>query len=217
MNCQDVVSRLDELVDDALPAQEAAVVRDHLEACAACRGELQEIRGLLEQVRGLPDEIEPERDLWPGIAARLESRRPARRSTIVSWPQALGAAAALLMAVAVVIGLVVAPGEAPLDVVEAPPSAPTTVASAALDGGQAEVDSVRARLHAVFLERREQLSPETAAVVNGSLKVLEASIQGLKSAVDANPDNPRLVRMLADAYQREINLLRQATRLPEGA
>jgi hypothetical protein len=34
---------------------------------------------LVARLRELPDSIEPERDLWPEIAARLEPRRPWRR------------------------------------------------------------------------------------------------------------------------------------------
>lgn len=70
--------RLDEFVDGLLPEVESRAVERHLEGCPECRREVLELRNLLAEATALPRERAPERDLWPGIRARL-APRPARR------------------------------------------------------------------------------------------------------------------------------------------
>lgn len=54
----------------------------HVAGCAACAAELQRLQDLTVQLRELPVE-KPERDLWPGIAPRLDEQRWRRRWTRV--------------------------------------------------------------------------------------------------------------------------------------
>jgi len=221
MSCHDTVGRLDDYVDGVLPEEQAGAVRAHIASCASCRGGVEELERLLEQTAALPRTLEPERDLWSGIADRIAQHPGAdsRSWWRLGWAQTMGAAAAAILAAAVILGLVAGGRREVVNVVENEPadlSAAALNAVVALGSGDAEFERARVDLLAVFEERRQNLSPETAGVIAGSLRALDGSIQGIRGALEANPENPRLVRMLTSAYQREIDLLRRAARLPDG-
>lgn len=122
MNCPDVTERLPWLLNETLPAAERAEVLSHLEDCAACRGELQQVAGMLEEIEQHPaverliayvygEEMEPpergsiERHLavCRRCAAETELARHSRRA-MPSRPflsmRFIGIAAALLAFVA---------------------------------------------------------------------------------------------------------------------
>jgi anti-sigma factor RsiW len=67
-----IESRLDDFVDGLLSDVERRTVERHLEACEACRAEVDGILRLQTAVGALPREMAPPRDLWAGIAARIE-------------------------------------------------------------------------------------------------------------------------------------------------
>jgi len=69
--------RLDDFAGGELPDGEHGAVQAHLRRCAECRSEVDSLRALLDEARFLPREIAPGRDLWAGIAARLEPRAAA--------------------------------------------------------------------------------------------------------------------------------------------
>src|SRR5260370_11440299 len=78
MTCGEVDARFDAYVDGTLGVRERAAVDAHLAGCAACRAALAELRGLVANAHALPQRIEPPRELWTGIAARIMERPPAR-------------------------------------------------------------------------------------------------------------------------------------------
>lgn len=52
---------------------ETEALRAHLRACSRCRSAVAEIRALRRRASELPREIEPRRDLWPGVEARVRA------------------------------------------------------------------------------------------------------------------------------------------------
>src|SRR2546428_389250 len=87
--------RLSEYLDGELDAREARDLEAHLAACAACAGTLAALREVAARAAAVGPR-EPARDLWPGIAARLEPRRArlpglAARLRGLIWPGALAA------------------------------------------------------------------------------------------------------------------------------
>lgn len=62
--------RLSDYLDDALDPDARAEVTVHLEVCADCSATLEALRGVVQRARTLGP-IEPETDLWAGIAARI--------------------------------------------------------------------------------------------------------------------------------------------------
>ena len=62
--------RLSEYLDDELAPDERAALEAHLRQCAACGAVLADLKRIVTRARGLEDRL-PDRDLWPGIAARI--------------------------------------------------------------------------------------------------------------------------------------------------
>ncbi|HET6362965.1 MAG TPA: hypothetical protein VFH11_13050, partial [Gemmatimonadota bacterium] len=62
----------------------------------------------------------------------------------------------------------------------------------------------------------QDLSPETMEIVRRNLEVIDAAIAELEAALERDPGNGELTRMLLATYQRKIDLLEQAARSAEG-
>src|SRR5690606_1059407 len=67
------LARLSEALDGTLPAEERTRVEDHLAVCRACSEVRDDLVKLTSAARELGP-LEPTRDLWPAIEARLERR-----------------------------------------------------------------------------------------------------------------------------------------------
>lgn len=85
--------------------------------------------------------------------------------------------------------------------------------------GRSEADFLAARdeLLAALESRRHELSPGMLSTVEANLGVIDGAIVDLARALERDPDNPRLARLLAAACRKELELLRQATSLPAGS
>ena len=62
---------LQDYLDDALTPAERQTVEAHLPTCPACRAEHEALASVVASVGALPRSLEPPRDLWPEIEARL--------------------------------------------------------------------------------------------------------------------------------------------------
>ena len=62
---------LNDYVDEALPEAQKVAVERHLKGCRTCRHEIDGLRELIRQTASLAQGIEPQRDLWPGVAAAV--------------------------------------------------------------------------------------------------------------------------------------------------
>ena len=105
MTCEEVDDALLEYLEATLDGATRARVDDHVSGCLRCSSLLRDIAGIRSGAAQLPD-VAPSRDLWPAIAARIESPvvplvarpgRPVRRTWI---PVAAAAAATLVIATA---------------------------------------------------------------------------------------------------------------------
>ena len=77
-----------------------ASAREHLDACPACRAELDRLHQRVARIKALPA-LRPSRDRWPLVAVRLRVARRAHRQRMAGL---IGLAAAASIAVAVLIG-----------------------------------------------------------------------------------------------------------------
>lgn len=219
MNCDDVKLRIDDLLDGRLSSAEAREARGHLERCPGCAAELAEAAGLAARIAELPRTLEPERDLWPGVAARLDEARVARGRF---GRRELAVAASILLAAAAVIGAYLVGRQQALTA-----SAPTPTAAPAAGAIEAEAllasfdalgvldyATTRRDLFEVLERRRDQLAPETFALVMANLELIEESMSRIAAALGADPGNALLQRQLVTAYRRQVDLLERAARLP---
>jgi hypothetical protein len=218
MTCQDVRDRLDDHVDGALPEDEAAALALHLAGCAACRDEERSLRALLAGAAALPRERSPERDLWPGIAARLGTNVAAfpRRATV--WrPATLAAAAAVLVALSSAVTWRMArPAER--GAAEREPDAPhVTLVSltpvADLLDAEKEYARATSELVAAIEARRGSLPPETLVAVEQNLRAIDEALKGLRQALQNEPGNDDLTQLLAATHKRKLDTLRRVVRL----
>jgi anti-sigma factor RsiW len=218
MRCEEFLERLDDFVDGILAPEEEERISHHAAACAACGTELAAVRRLGTRVAELPRSIEPARDLWPGVAARIESEKVVRGVFTRSTRRFLLAAAVVVAALGVLaIAHTVGRQQVPSKMVRiAPPSDLVTAANGAPSFGVAEAEfrEARVELMAALELRRENLAPETLEVVEENLRVIDAAIGRISSALAEDLGNPRLTLQLASAYRHQIDLLQRASRLP---
>lgn len=219
---------LDDYVSGELPPREERDVRRHLMACDECRAEEQALRSLLDEAAALPAAIEPPRDLWAGIAPRLEPREapapapdviPLRRRAprAVPWWMQAAAAVALVVTTAVATlqwgpGRSTAPAPDEMATLPAQPAA-RGAALAAFRPAEAEYQTAIAELEAALDQKREALAPETVETLERNLAIIDQAIAESRAALAADPASPQLARVLSDAYGAKVGVLRQAVQL----
>jgi len=199
MMCPHMEATLNEYVDGTLAARARATVEAHLAGCAGCREAVAELRRLVGEAQGLPRSIEPERNLWTAIDARIVQRATynVRRAF---WRGVLAAAAVLVIALAVYRLL--------------PPFAahyrPAEEGWAAV---QADFDRATNELSLILAAQRGRLRPETVALVDRNLAVIDAAIAESRAALARDPANAELQHLWAAAARQKVELLRWATRV----
>jgi anti-sigma factor RsiW len=214
MTCDFVRERLNDYVDGDLAAAEVHEVELHLATCGACREEERALRALLAQAAALPKVARPGRDLWPGIAEEIG--KPHRVLTFQArtavWG-GLAAAAALLIAVLLGRG----PGEGGPGSGSASQTASPSLVSASpeADLREAEGDYERAiqALVAALEANRDRLAPETLRGVEQNLAVIDEAVREVRAALDQEPGNPELTRMLASTQRKKVDVLRRVVKL----
>lgn len=143
------------------------------------------------QLRQLPREIDPPRDLWPGIADAM-SRRPAtpRRS----WVAGVALAASVLLALGLTWRLMPAPDAAPS------PDLTAQLVQREAAGMTAEYQAALRQFEGAPLA--DTLAPD--------LRTLDRSADQIRSALAADPDSVALLQQLRRTYSRRLALTQRA-------
>ncbi len=211
MTCEGMKTKLDDYVDGLLGAEASHGVEEHLEMCSACREEVEELRDLIARAGALPKEIAPGTDLWPGIAEQIGAARrfPApwyRRPVAVAMPLAAG----LVLAAAFLLQTS-APGPAGGAGSAAEPAYDAVDAPDAPDAGYADADAdyaeARGELLEAIEESRDALAPETLQALEENLLVIDEAVLEIRTALEEDPGNPRLVRLLMATHQKGLDFL----------
>jgi hypothetical protein len=169
---------------------------------------------LLAQAAELPKQIEPARDLWPGIAARLGEAPRATPGRRLGWPLALAAGAAVAAVSALLTwGIVRERGPAGGGVVaqsQAPPDAvPTEIVPVSYgpnSGLSATELAARDQLVAHFREAFATLKPETRAAIVKNLSIMQTAANEIDAALAKDPASRMLKGMLVGTYKQELQL-----------
>ncbi len=176
---------------------------------------------LMEEASRLPLDIAPERDLWPGIAARLDAReRPGIAEGRWRLAGAI-AAAAVLVTVSSLVTLWVTDKHEPMTIsrVQPPPGMTRPAAGNATFGPDyllgPKYEKARQQLSRDLEEQLKMLSPETREVVERNLSQIRQAMAEINGALAEDPGNVLLQQLLMAAYQDEMTVLMEVNRMAQ--
>jgi hypothetical protein len=185
------------------------------------------------RLRGLPLEVEPERDLWAGIAARIETGAapmtvPARRPAWM-WQAAAAVVlvagsslltASLLDRQATVSQSAQQPGAVPVAPAAgqaAPATAGESTVLPAAFGPAGRLDNeylaARQQLTRVLDGRIAALPPSARAKLEFNLGEMRRAADEINAALAAQPGDPLLEELLLKTYQDELAVLSNVNEL----
>ncbi|GLC24230.1 zf-HC2 domain-containing protein [Roseisolibacter agri] len=213
--CAVVDERLMDYLEGDLPAADRAAVEAHLAECGRCRALVADLRAITAGAAALPV-LRPERDLWAGIAERIEApvvplqvrsttRRaePAARATVAVTRRWMAAAAAALVTVTSGVTYLATRGPDALRAVAA--ATPDTTArdtAAPTPAPVAPAGTSVATLPAAPEPRPDSATPAPAPAAGGTARL---------AARRATPSAEASVPGVRD-YDRAIATLRTAVR-----
>jgi hypothetical protein len=230
LSCDEFADRLADYLEGDLPEAARVAMEAHADVCADCGPLLVDIGALRGEAAALPA-LMPSRDLWAGIAERIDARVlpldsprvartiPARRT----WMRPAVAAAALVIAAAGVSHVLtrmtydptMSVASASKRVAALPADTQSTPTSAAVDGEftststeqPSEASSLRAARPTVQPSNRRTVQPSNRPTVRPSNRptVQPSSRARLASAVP-------LMEAAEPIYDREIVKLRKIVR-----
>jgi anti-sigma factor RsiW len=230
--CQDALS---DHLDGRLPAEARSEVLAHLRSCASCARLAEQLDSIRRQARALGP-VQPPRDLWPGIRARLDEPdvvalpvdrhehdrvAPWRRVVRLTVPQLAAAGLVLALLSGAGVWALLLPstgpsvaGAAGIDDVPERPGA-SLVAGDAGTGPVADADRGGAveELRAIVEEARGRLDANTVQVLERNLIVIERAIAEARAALEMDPANAFLQDHLRSSEDRRRDYLEQARTL----
>ena len=246
MTCEHVDSVLSAWFEGDLDLPQRRAVDAHLRECLRCASIVRDIEGMRRDAAKLP-ELAPSRDLWDGIAARIETPiielaarqaapAPARRT----WQMA--AAAVVLMAASsgvtyvltgsgqraadndlVAMGSSSAAESLAAPNVVTPRPRPTSggmpmlVSSAEPMAAEVVYAQEITRLRTILDERRTSLDSATVNTVEKSLLAIDKAIGDARRALAGDASSQFLTEQLNRALEKKLGLLRRVALLPVGA
>ena len=219
-------------LDDA----ERRAVDTHLRECLRCASMVRDLEVIRRDAAKLPT-MAPSRDLWEGIAARIEAPvielkpRQAPAAPRRNWQMA--AAAVVLMAVSSGVTYVLTGDRQPAtseQVAATPDSAtPGVVAPKRSTSGGSPVlvgdfsapeiiyDQEITRLRTILDQRRGDLDSTTVQTVEKSLQAIDKAIIDARAALTGDASNAFLNEQLNRVLEKKLGLLRRVALLPVGA
>jgi anti-sigma factor RsiW len=241
MTCTQAREWIDDLVDGTIVPIRRAELERHLAECSECRAIASDLQIIHDTAASL-DPLEPPAGVWLQIAGRLRQQgrvapppqaevRHGTRHTAL-----LAIAAALVLLVGGSIALLWtqyrgqnAPASTPTASAPAPTPAPAGNAPASVDVGSVEDEFRQAEQHyqnaiakleqAARLDQaasgrsQSALDPQTAAMLQKNLQVIDQAIAESRSALRAEPLSAPARDSLFDALRRKVALLQDTIAL----
>lgn len=216
--------RLSAYLDDELGREERAEIEAHLAECSDCQLVLADLRAVVGRARTL-DAHAPHTDLWPGILARIEGgadvvpigvTHEAGRTARFAFTsrQLIAACLALLMTGAATSWFALSRvDESPAPVASLDPAAPGT--GALVSDAPPAVERRLVHLEAMLDAARMQLDPETIAVIEKNLALVQAAVEEAERALANDPANDYLRAHLERTLRTKVDVLERATALAE--
>jgi len=163
-------------------------------------------------LHSLPRGIDPERDLWADIEARLEPRS-SRRAT--AWALQAAAAVVLVAASSLITASLVHRENAPAAQAGAPaaavPAIPVGLGQArGLDAGY---ETARRQLAADLERRLASMPPSARQKLEDDLAAMRRAAERISAALARQPGDPLLEELLLSTYQSELGVLASVNQL----
>jgi len=223
-SCEEFAEHLADYLEHEL-GEDARVRMDmHSRTCAACASLLADMRMIATSAAKLAP-MAPSRDLWAGIAERIETpvvalnpsgEMAAHRGSRPRWRgawMALAAAGLVAVTATVTYELTSRSSSRTQSVAVNPGSRlPLTPVSM-----EQTYDVEITRLREIVKQRTNQLDPATVEVLEKNLKVIDDAIAQCKDALRSDPGSRFLIESLSDALESKVLLLRKAASLPTKA
>lgn len=196
--------------DGSMSAERVRDVESHLHGCANCAADVSRLQRLMTRASDTPVAAPPD-DLWPSIRSRieqakivpLEAQSPARRPSFTRRRFGVITAA---VAAAAVLAVLLRPSHK-IATEEHVAGDSTTMMIAVIDSVTNSEEEARALLNRLELQRAF-LRPEAVAAIDRNLRSVDSAIAELKIAIENDPRNPALRRLLAQSYRHKIVILR---------
>lgn len=245
ITCEHVDSVLSAWLEGDLGGDERRAVDAHLRECLRCVSLVRDIENIRTDAAKLP-ELAPSRDLWDGIAARIEAPvielKPRQAPAPVRRNWQMAAAAVVLMAVSSGVTYLVtksdqqsASGEqqvvtvpdsngtfttpvSPGVVTPRPPrpSSGTILIMNEPSAPEITYDQEITRLRVILDQRRVDLDTATIAAVEKSLKAIDQAITDARRALASDASSAFLNEQLNRSLEKKLGVLRRVALLPVG-
>jgi anti-sigma factor RsiW len=212
---------LNDVVDGILAPDAKAKAEQHLQSCLACRDRLGELQATLAEVAQVARDVPPPDEVWPSLRAEIERRKVVALSGALRSETAGGAsrrrwtlaaaAVVLVAASSLVTALVMGRGRAP-DIAIVDTTATIALPVAVVNAERSYLATVK-ELTGALEAARPHLSPETVAIIERNLDVIDEAIAESRSALLRDPGNRVLLDVLAGTYRQKLDLLRRAALL----
>jgi hypothetical protein len=162
-------------------------------------------QSLDERLAGLAHEVDPPRNLWPGIAAQLRERP--RRTRPMIFAAAAGVAGACL---ASALTWMVLHGHAPVAPVAAVAQVPGFE-----EPQSARYLAARNSLEVDFRQRLALLDPVTRGKIEASLETIRQAHEDIRKALASDPQSPLLEQLWQSTWHDELDLYEHVVRTTE--
>ena len=232
MTCERFDEALGSYLEGELDPRTRAAAEHHRGECLRCAALVRDIEAIRNEASNLP-ELAPSRDLWAGIASRIEApviRIPAKTAAVQrTVPRHLRTAAAAAILIALTSGVtyvltVQRAGDATVAI-----GTDTSGATSAQGAERSNVAVVRdvpavvtydreiTALRGVLDLRRNDLDPATVAILTNSLATIDRAIAEARAAVARDSASAFLNDQLHKALEKKLGLLRTVALLPPRA
>ena len=191
----------------------------HRAACTTCAGEWAELDAISAAARALPL-LTPSRDLWSGIDARLGGNAHTSGSALARAERRWFRSPTLRMATAATLLVVASSAVTWRVATDRHDSAPTgspRYSQASYESDFAAMDVEIRAMQSLLNERRAELDPNTIAVLEKSLTLIDQAISESRAALLSDPASQFLAAQLARSYSTKLTLLRSTATMPMGS
>jgi hypothetical protein len=218
MDCTHYTDAIQEMVDGTLGPIRRAELRIHLDQCDSCRALLDDLQRVHDLAASF-DRAAPPDHVWLQVAGRLRQEgrlRPSPASPSPRRPQyaLLAIAAALVLAVGASLYLLLPLRRSPTPL----PSSTTTAAGSNASSGDPVQDDIEAefrlaeqhyqnaisKLEEAAKGGTDSIDPQTAAMLQKNLQVIDQAIAESRAAVRSEPASAPARDSLFDALKRKV-------------